>query len=108
MKRGDVVLVRQPNTPASKARPCVVVQRDSALEAEAKFTVCPMTSHLRGAIGQRPFVSPAAENGLRAPSEVEIDWIYTYPVEVIDGVIGHLDRATMEQVDVGLRRWLQL
>ena len=108
MKRGDLVLVREPGTPASKPRPCVVVQRDSALEVGAKITVCPLTSHLRGAVGQRPFVAPTAENRLRAPSEVQIDWIFTHPVERMGETIGKLDQATMATVDESLRRWLDL
>lgn len=108
MKRGDLILVREPNTPASKPRPYVVVQRDSALDAPVKVTGCPLTSHLRGTEGQRPFVAPTPGNGLRLPSEVQVDLIYTHPVERIDGVIGSLDSATMQAIDVALRRWLAL
>lgn len=108
MKRGDVVLIREPGTPASKARPCVVVQRESGLAAAVKITVCPMTSRLRGAEGQRPFVAPTQANGLTKPSEVQVDWIYTHPREVIGPRIGTLDTATLEQIDMALRRWLNL
>ena len=44
MMRGDIVLISEPGTPASKTRPCVIVQRDSSLEAATKLTVCPLTS----------------------------------------------------------------
>lgn len=108
MKRGDVVLIRQPGTPAAKARPCVIVQRDSALPSAAKVSACSLTSHLRGAVGQRPFVAPTSENGLKLPSEVQVDWIYTHPIEWIEGVIGQLDADTMNEVDTALRRWLDL
>jgi mRNA interferase MazF len=108
MKRGDVVLVREPGTPASKARPCVVVHRDGAKGAETKVTVCPLTSHLRGVVGERPLVVPTPENRLRAPSEVEVDWIFTHPIDAVGEVIGHLDTPTFETVEVALRRWLDL
>lgn len=108
MKRGDLVLVREPNTPAGKARPYVVVQRDSALDAPVKITGCPLTSRLRGSEGQRPFVAPTPENGLRQPSEVEVDWIYTHALDRVDHVIGRLDDATMKVIDESLRRWLAL
>jgi mRNA interferase MazF len=108
MKRGDLILVREPNTPAAKARPYVVVQRESALDSPTKITGCPLTSHLRGGEGQRPFVAPTADNGLRIPSEVQVDNIYTHPIERIDGVIGSLDPTTMMAVDAALRRWLAL
>lgn len=102
------MLVREPGSPASKARPCVIVQRNSALDTGTKVSVCPLTSRLRGAAGQRPFVAPTAENRLRVPSEVEVDWIFTYPVERIGETIGSLDQATMSAVDEALRRWLDL
>lgn len=108
MKRGDIVLIREPNTPASKARPYVIVQRGSALDVAVKVTACPLTSRLGGAEGKRPFVAPTADNGLRDPSEVEVDWIYTHRVGRVDGVVGRLDDATMTQVDEALRRWLSL
>lgn len=108
MKRGDVVLVREPGSPASKARPCVVVQRTSALEAGDKATVCPLTSALRGSAGQRPFVAPTELNGLTRPSEVQVDWIFTHKAERAGTVIGRFDEPTMADVDEALRRWLDL
>lgn len=108
MRRGDVVLIQEPGTPASKARPCVVVQRDSGLLTATKITVCPMTSLLRGAAGQRPFIAPAKDNGLTRPSEIQVDWIYTHPREFIGPRIGTVDGATLEQIDMALRRWLNL
>lgn len=108
MKRGDVVLIQESGTPTAKARPCVIVQRESGLAAAAKITVCPMTSRLRGAQGQRPFVAPTQENGLTRPSEVQVDWIYTHPREFIGPRIGTVDTATFEQIELALRRWLDL
>lgn len=108
MKRGDVVLIQEPGTPTAKARPCVIVQRESALAAATKITVCPMTSSLRGAAGQRPLVVPTRDNGLTRPSEVQVDWIYTHPREFIGPRIGTVDPATLEQIEMALRRWLNL
>lgn len=108
VNRGDVVLIRSPDSPASKARPCVVVQRGSTLEVASKITVCPLTSRLHGAEGQRPLVAPTPDNGLRQPSEVEVDWIHSFPRARIGAVIGNLDATTMRSVDAALRRWLDL
>ena len=108
MKRGDTILVREPGTPAAKARPYVVVQRTSALDNPVKVTACPLTTTLRGAAGQRPLVAPDAANGLRQPSEVQVDWVYTHPIDRVGGVIGHVDQPTMEAIDQALRRWLDL
>jgi mRNA interferase MazF len=108
VKRGDLVLIRQSGTPTAKPRPCVVVQRNSALGIAGKVSVCPLTSQLRGTAGHRPFVAPHEENGLRVPSEVQVDWIYTHATEYLGPVIGRIDTATMEQIDIALRRWLDL
>jgi mRNA interferase MazF len=108
LKRGDLVLVREPASPAAKPRPCVIVQRDSAVSVAAKITVCPLTSQLRGAAGQRPSVAPTPENRLHVASEVQVDWIFTHPIERVGAVIGSLDVPTMDQVDHALRRWLGL
>ena len=108
MKRGDVILVQEPNTPASRARPYVVVQRNSALDDPFKVTACPLTSWLKGEAGQRPIVVPTPENRLRVASEVEVDWIYTHPVERVGGVIGRVDQPTMTAIELALRRWLGL
>jgi mRNA interferase MazF len=108
LKRGDIVLVREPATPAAKPRPCVIVQRDAALENPRKVTVCSLTTQLRGPAGQRPLVVPGAESGLRLPSEVQVDWVFTHPIDCIGHVIGRLDEETRDQVDIALRRWLDL
>ena len=103
-----MILVREPNTPASKARPYVVVQRDSTLQNATKVTGCPITSTIKGVAGRRPIVTPSDENGLRRPSEVEIDWTYTHPLERVGGRIGSLDEQTMSVIDAALRRWFDL
>jgi len=108
LKRGDLVLLSAINSPASKPRPCVVIQRDSALAVANKVTVCPLTSRLRGPAGERPFVAPSPENGLRVPSEVEVDWIFTCAIDRVGGVIGRLDDPAMTLIDQALRRWLAL
>lgn len=108
MRRGHVVLIREPGTPAAKARPCVIVQRSSTLEESAKITACPLTSELKGAAGLRPFVAPTPGNGLRRPSEVQVDWIYTHLIECVGPVIGSVDQPTLTAIDVALRRWHDL
>ncbi len=109
MKRGAVVVVRATNSPASKSRPCIVVQHDATLEIDPpKVTVCPLSSVLRGPEGGRPLLTPSDANGLRVPSEVEIDWLYTFPIERIGSVIGQIGNAGMLRIDEALRRWLSL
>lgn len=109
MKRGDVVLVKQPGSPASKARPCIVLQRTSTMEeGVAKITVCSLTSQIDISPLIRPVVLPTPGNGLRKPSAAQIDWIYTHPIEVIGETIGALDEDALTAIDRALRRWLDL
>lgn len=86
----------------------MIVQRNSTLEAARKVTVCPVTSKLRGAAGQRPFIAPTSANGLRLPSKVEVDWIYTHPIECVGLTIGNVDQPTLDAIDVALKPWLDL
>jgi mRNA-degrading endonuclease toxin of MazEF toxin-antitoxin module len=101
-------LVRQGGTPAAKARPCVIVQHDATLSASVKIVCCPLTSGLRGAAGGRPQVLPTPMNGLEKASEIEFDWVYTYPRTQLLKKIGELEPQIMEQLGRMLRRWLDL
>jgi len=108
LTRGDLVLARHPNSPASKPRPCVVVQRTSTIEGSDKVTLCPLSSTLIGVAAQRPSVAPSPENGLQRHSEVEADWMFTFPKSSIGPTIGRLDDVTLRELDAALRRWLHL
>lgn len=107
MRRGDVVIVQAGGTPASKARPCVIVQRREVTAEILKVTLCPITSRL-GSPHQRPFTAPTLENGILEPSEIEVDWVFTVPVNKVKSRVGTLDVQTMHEVDHALRRWLDL
>lgn len=107
MKRGDIYLVRQGGTPASKGRPCVIIQRTSTLIDANKVTCCPLTSTLLGGEGARPFVVPTESNGLDRPSEIEFDWIFTYPRTAFLKRLGTLELDTMTQLETLLGHWLE-
>ena len=108
MNRGDLVLAREPNSPASKPRPCVVVQNSATIAASTKVTLCPLTTTLIGAAARRPSVAPSPTNGLKQHSEVQADWVYSFPKSSIGPVIGRLDDLTLRELDSALRRWLDL
>jgi mRNA interferase MazF len=94
VRRGVVVLIRLPR---DKARPAVVVRSD--LLAELSYaTVLPITSELRPGISLRIDVMPTAENGLRAESQVMVDWPQTVRFSDMGAAIGELDAATMRLV----------
>jgi mRNA interferase MazF len=91
VRRGAVVLIRLPR---DKARPAVVVRSD--LLAELSYaTVLPITTEPRAGISLRIDVAPSQENGLRAASQVMVDWPQTVRFSDMGQAIGKLDAATM-------------
>lgn len=83
--------------PRDKARPAVVVRSD--LLSELSYaTVLPITTDLRELATMRIDIAPAAENGLREPSQVMTDWPQTVRLFDMGAVIGRLDAATMRSI----------
>jgi mRNA interferase MazF len=107
MRRGEVVRVAARGENAGKPRPALVVQSDLFNPTHASITLCLITSDLRDAPLFRLRVEPSPANGLRKPSQIMIDKLFSAPREAIDGTIGVLDSATMSRVDEALRLWLE-
>jgi mRNA interferase MazF len=94
VRRGVVVLVRLPR---DKARPAVVVRAD--LLSELSYaTVLPITTDVRAGFSLRIDLAPTEENGLRAASQVMVDWPQTVRFSDIGQAIGCLDMATMQAI----------
>ncbi len=111
-KRGDVVLVRFPNSDLKtyKKRPALVVQGDSLNTGLAQRIVALITSNkertgaTRIVIGER---DPAALTmGLRTDSVIVADNLATVKEREIDKAIGHC--PIMPQVDRALKLTLGL
>jgi mRNA interferase MazF len=94
VRRGVVVLVRLPQ---DKARPAVVVRSDLLSEL-SYVTVLPITTDLRAGISVRIDLAPTQENGLRAASQVMVDWPQTIRFADMGQAIGHLDMAIMQVI----------
>jgi mRNA interferase MazF len=93
-RRGAVVLVR---LRGDKARPAVVVRSD--LLAELSYaTVLPLTTELREGVSLRIDIEPSPDNGLRAASQVMVDWPQTVRLTDIGGVIGLLSPVVMRAI----------
>ncbi len=71
-------------------------------------TLCPLTSTLIEAPLVRLSVQPTPSNGLRKPSQLMIDKLFTVPMAAIGEVIGVLEPAAMADLDLALRSWLEL
>lgn len=72
------------------------------------MTLCPLTSTLIEAPLVRLSVQPTPSNGLRKPSQLMIDKLFTVPMAAIGEVIGVLEPAAMADLDLALRSWLEL
>ena len=108
MKRGTLVLVRMKGDYSGKPRPAVVVQSDLFNHTHPSITVCPITSQRVDAPLFRVSITPAASNGLKKPSQVMADKIFSVRRENIGGEIGILDGESMLHIEQALRTWLQL
>ena len=94
IRRGAVVLV---GLPRDKARPAVVVRSDLLHELN-HATVLPITTDLRPNISLRIELMPTPKNGLRATSQVMVDWPQTIRFADMGQAIGSLDEATMHAI----------
>ena len=94
VRRGTVVLVRLPR---DKARPAVVV-RSNLLSELSYATVLPITTDLRANVSLRIDIQPSEGNGLRAPSQVMVDWPQTVRFSDMGAAIGSLDAAAMRAI----------
>ena len=72
------------------------------------MTLCPLTSTLIEAPLVRLTVQPTPGNGLRKPSQLMTDKLFTVPMAAIGEAIGVLEPAAMADLDLALRGWLEL
>ena len=108
MKRGALVLVRAKGDYSGKPRPSVIVQSDLFNPTHQSVTVCPVTSQLVATPLFRIALTPSTTNGLKKPSQVMVDKVFSIRRENIGTEIGTLNLETMLQIDHALRPWLQL
>jgi len=108
LRRGTVVTVATPGVYSGKPRPAVVVQADRWLQAHPSVTLCPLTSTLRQAPLVRITVGPSPRNGLRKPSQLMVDKLFTVPLQAVGEVVGQLEPDVLTELDLALRGWLEL
>lgn len=86
----------------------MVVQADRWLQAHPSVTLCPLTSTLRQAPLVRIAVDPSSRNGLRKPSQLMVDKLFTVPLQAVGEVVGQLEPDVLTELDLALRGWLEL
>jgi mRNA interferase MazF len=85
-----------------------VVQANSWLQGHPSVTLCPLTSTLLEAPLVRIPVNPSGSNGLRKPSQLMADRLFTVPTATVGAVVGILESGTLAELDLALRSWLEL
>ena len=100
-RRGDLVSVAVQGN-FGKLRPALVVQSDLFNETLPTVMLCLVTSELREAPIFRLTVEPAANNGLKQTSQVQIDKVMTVLREKVGPSFGRLDDAMMVKVNRAL------
>ena len=113
--RGDVVIVDFPFTdqPARKRRPAVVVQADVYNRLILKTVVAMVTGNLQR-LGDpaHVFVDPGdpdgASSGLRAPSLISCNNLFTLAQEDVVTTLGQLSAPLRQKLDAALKAALEL
>lgn len=108
LRRGTVVTLAITGVYSGKPRPAVVVQADRWLQAHPSVSLCPLTSTLRDAPLVRIGVAPSDRNGLRKPSQLMVDKLFTVPIQAVGEVVGQLEPQALIELDLALRGWLEL
>lgn len=93
MRRGDLVTVAMPGA-FGKPRPALVIQSDQFAQT-GTVTILLVSGTLVDAPLIRPSVRPTPQNGLRKPSQIQIDKAMSVKRDKVGPVIGRLDDATM-------------
>jgi mRNA interferase MazF len=106
MKRGDIVTTAMQGD-YGKPRPALIVQSDTFGETDS-VTLLLITSTLERASLLRVDMAPSAANGLRKPSQVQIDRLMTTRRERIGPVVGTAGEQVMTEVDRQLLSFLSL
>ena len=96
--RGDVRLYRF--APPDKARPVVVLTRDSALGYLSTATVAPITSSIRGVPSE---VRLDEEDGMKSPCAVNLHNTVTVSQRRLGKRVAHLPSPRMKEICAALR-----
>ncbi|MEO7222923.1 MAG: type II toxin-antitoxin system PemK/MazF family toxin [Devosia sp.] len=106
MKRGDIVTTAQRGD-YGKPRPALVVQSDTFDETDS-VTLLLITSQLQDAPLIRIDITPSNSNGLRKPSQVQIDKLTSAPRDRVGPVIGGVDSQFMLKINRQLAAFLAI
>ena len=96
--RGDIRLYRF--APPDKARPVVVLTRESALRYLSTATVAPITSSIRGVPSE---VRLDEEDGMKGPCAVNLHNAITVSQQRLGKRVAHLRTSRLKEICAALR-----
>lgn len=97
MRRGDIVTVALSGD-AGKPRPAVIVETDRLAPTD-HVIICPGTSFLRDDVDQRRVhIEPDSKNGLKLPTQFQIDKVTVARRAKCGAVIGRVSDETLERI----------
>ena len=102
VKRGDIVVAAARGAFSGKPRPALVVQTDTLNPVHTSIIIAPITTEQRDFYPFRIKVDPTAANGLRHPSDIMLDKLFSVPRDNIAAVIGTLEREQLDDVNRSL------
>ena len=53
-------------------------------------------------------LAPSPRNGLRKPSQLMVDKLFSVPIQALGAVVGQLEPQVLIELDLALRDWLDL
>lgn len=101
MKRGDIYTAATGHGFGGKPRPVLVLQADAFCDL-SKIIVALIGSPVEAAEGIRVRVAPDEDNGLLAPSDVQVDTILPVRTGNFGRHVGTLSNADMRNVERAL------
>ena len=78
------------------------------LQAHPSVTLCPLISSVVEAPLVRIAVAPSVRNGLRKPSQLMVDKLFSVPIQALGAVVGQLEPQLLVELDLALRGLLDL
>ena len=93
VNRGEIWLYEF--RPPNKRRPVVILTRQQVIPFLSTVMVAPVTSTIRGAPSE---VLVGVEDGLKAPSAINLDHVQTVEKSRLRGFVGSLPAAKMTQL----------
>ncbi len=99
MKKGDIVLIPFPFTDlaGNKLRPALVL-----LASKADVTVAFITTQIRWKEPNDVILNPTKQNGLKQESLVRLAKLATIDSSLVDGILGEMDSAKLQEINQNL------